>query len=266
MKRITRGLIVACAFGLFTGSRAMGGISVEDDVRTVSISGEAIVFGMPAIDGPSYSQSASATPLAPFTASFKNSSTAGTATAESFASQTSSFQLTPQELIFTASGTAGYASPNAQTNTSTLSSYAFNFTLDSPATVTLTEDVEQPEFDNSFDNTGAELAAVGAVQNIFPTKPISNQAAGQQTFSDTLAAGQYSFEGSLFGDSTDDGGRGTFSVQLDVSEAATGGGSGSVGGGTTAVPLPAAFGPALIGIAGIGLGLASRRRLKQVIS
>lgn len=266
MRRTNTFVCAFAAFAVLTVRPALGGISLISDDRTVAISGQAVQINPNpppfSLTGPAYSHSATATPFAAFDQSFSDSSAANGATLSSAsANQTSSFELSAAQLTFTASGGVKYASATPDSPTSAASSYKFTFSLDATTTYTISEEfgpnAGAPENDNSITNTGAVLLN-GTPSTLDPNASLipagSRLSAGSETFTGTLPAGQYTFGGLAFGNSTADGGNATFDVQFTLSQS----GTSTTPPVTAAAPLPPAVWSGL-GTIGLLAGAAAAR-------
>jgi hypothetical protein len=270
--RVFAGLL-ACQAAALSAASAFGGISVLTDSRTVAISGQADQINLnppPAqFVGPAYNHSAAAAPLAPFNQSFSDSSDAnGKTLSSASASQTSNFQVSADQLAFTASGSVKYMSLRPETLTSAQSSYGFTFSVDAPTTYSLSEvfgpNPGPPQNDNSIANTGASLIpgvgpGVSATDSLIPSgRALTNSPAsvtGTANFTGILPAGQYTFGGIASGNSSEDGGLATYDVHFTLTQSGS-----STMPPVPAVPLPAAV---WMGLGTMGLltaGLACRRR------
>lgn len=222
------GLVAVCLAATVC-ARAWGGIAVTDQSRFVSIT----VHGTP--------ETNTAGAFADFDKTVHDTFDANGRHEESSAHQTSSVSLSGQTLHVTANGeislTVGeFGNPPIDEEVETRSSYSVTFTLDAPATYTLTEQSSlQTDSNGSVGPVafrGSQLLQGGT--NLLPQlMGLSSTAA--QTFTGTLAAGTYTYSGLAGGNSdVQDTGSATFSTDFTLTSAAT-----------SAVPLPASVWMAL---------------------
>jgi hypothetical protein len=277
--RKTNALLSAAALAAFAipiARPAFGGIAVIDQVRSVHISGQAadIVAGT----GPAFDQSSAAGDFASFDQSLSNTSELGGAVgASASASQSSTLTLNGSDLHLSASGSTSYGATGLHDRADGTSSVYLVFTLDTPATYTLTEQTNLQGLDQNVDGPlgvrdyGVALTAGQQTQALpgwpFPSSSLvpslfEKQFAGitdPQVFTGTLAPGTYTLNaGSEDFSAIPGSASSTYSLDFTLTAGNSGNGNGN--GGIPAVPLPPA---AWMGLGTIGLivgGIARRRR------
>ena len=253
---------------LLQGANAFGGISLVTEADGVQIIGSSF-DATTRTAGTPFNQSSTATVNTPFSASLQNASVASPASSfTASASQNSLLTVSGQALSLSVTGQGAYASISPTGTGSTASNYYVVFNVDAPTPYTITESTSEEGFPitGTTDDADYGAALVAGQQALGYFEPGSliprldssiPLNAGPQTFSGTLSAGTYTLEGGYFGNTDNSSANGSLSVDFALGTASTGTGSGS-GGSTNAVPLPAAFWPAIALISLIWLGHVGR--------